>query len=549
MERAEAAFSSGDTITAGRLLAGVLNDPGATAAGWVQALSDLAVISWADGRADDAETYLLRALAIDPGYTPALENLSALCEARSDLVQATHWARRAAFADRHAPAGWRRLATLSMLQRRWSDARVALHRAGLLGVDVSHELEAIDGRDAPPVTAETAAPAPAIRRVLIVVDSFFPSLGGTERLAEGVGVTLEADGVAVDVATRPLAERTSRAHRGMAIHELHGDPLVALESLLRAGDYDASLVFSAPTCWPVIASLQVLAPRPRVVVVPCVNVENDAALRGDPRALEKYAGLLARADVVGYSSHSGPDLRLCEDLGVSGVYVPNATEVVAPASPSPTAALAAEAPLLLMVANMWPEKNHLGLLRTLALHRGDWRLAIIGGPSPLFPQIADEVRAVAAEDPRIHLLGPAGPAEVAAAMRDASLLLLPSLAEATPLVLLEAMSHCLPWIATPTCGAAHDHAGGLIVPLAQFGEAIDFLLANRRAARVLQAAGRAHWRRCYTWDVMGPRYRRLLNGEPVGELGAPSNTMANTAEIRREFYDGRPAANAGPSGG
>jgi hypothetical protein len=173
-------------------------------------------------------------------------------------------------------------------------------------VDVSHDLEGIDGRDAPPATTETAAAAPPIRRVLIVVDSFFPSLGGTERLAEGVGVTLEADGVTVDVATRPLAERTRR-----------GEPVA------------------------------------------------DRGARGRGSAAAAGRQHVAGEEPLAVAPH--------------GRFAPG-------------------------------------------------RLAIIGGPSPLCPQIADEVRAVAAEDPRIRLLGPAGPAEVAAAMRDASLLLLPSLA-------------------------------------------------------------------------------------------------------------------------
>jgi hypothetical protein len=39
---------------------------------------------------------------------------------------------------------------------------------------------------------------------------------------------------------------------------------------------------------------------------------------------------------------------------------------------------------------------------------------------------------------------------------DQQALLLPSRTEATPLAPLEAMSHGVPWIATPACGAAHD---------------------------------------------------------------------------------------------
>jgi len=396
-------------------------------------------------------------------------------------------------------------------------------------------------RPRPPATDGVAdgPPAAAGGRVLIVVDWFHPSVGGSERLAEMAGVALQAQGLDVEVATRPLAERTAGEHRGMTVHEIDGDPLASLAALVERGSYDGVLVFAAPTTWPVLATLQLPSPRPRLVVVPCINAENSAQLRANPAFLQRYRDLLAGADTVGYSSYGGEDARLCQDLGLSGVYVPNAVERVAPAGEfdRPTGS-----PLLLVVGNVWPEKNHAGLLQALRDHPGDWRLVHFGAASPSAPQLAGELARLAADDPRVTLGGPASPAVIAAAMGAADVLLLPSLAEATPLVLLEAMSHGLPWIATPTCGAAHDHAGGLILPLRGFGAGIDFLLDDPDAARALGEAGAAHWSAAYTWDVMGPRYARLLLGEPVSELGAPATALAATDAVRARFYDQRVAA-------
>ena len=56
--------------------------------------------------------------------------------------------------------------------------------------------------------------------MLIVVDYFYPSLGGSERLAEAAGATLQAQGLTVEVATRRLPQRTAREHRGMLVHEI-----------------------------------------------------------------------------------------------------------------------------------------------------------------------------------------------------------------------------------------------------------------------------------------------------------------------------------------
>ncbi|MGH2859460.1 MAG: glycosyltransferase, partial [Solirubrobacteraceae bacterium] len=539
IQQAEELFGGGDAAGARELLDDLAVHPAATTAQRVRALSDLGVVMASGGQLVEAELRLLDALSRDRAYVPALEALAGVCEAAGDLVQATHWAWRAAEAESEAAGAWRRLAGLLLARRRFEQAREVLARARSLGGELSVETEPVaDQRD----HAKRDPRALDVRRVLILVDFFHPSLGGSERLAEAVGAALIAETVAVDVATRPLAGRTAHTHRGMPIHELSGDPLVALQQVLDGGEYDAILIFSAPGVWPLEAGLRLPAPRPRIVAVPCINAENGRTLRSNPVALGEYARVLATADVIGYSSLSGEDVRLCEELGLDGIYVPNASERLAPSDRSPDSAPAGGGPVLLMVANMWPEKNHLGLLRALCDHPGDWRLQIIGDASPEYPSLAEEVRELAREDSRVTILGPRGPDDVAAAMRSASILLLSSKAEATPLVLLEAMSVGLPWIATPTCGAAHDHAGGLILPLAMFGDGIDFLLDDKLRPRRLGVAGAAHWRSCYTWDVIGPRYAALLRGEPVGRLAPPRDPIAETDAVRAEFYDRRPSA-------
>jgi len=538
--RGEDAFAHGDLATARRVLLECRNDPSATPTERAQTLNDLGVIATQQQRHQETVAFLLEALAHVPDYVPALENLGGWCTLRGDLVQATHWYRRATEVTPDDPDAWRRLAEVLHVRRRSAEASEALARteqgAGdspgsrATGSLVTGPTAALDGRS-------DSATAP-VERVLVVTDWFYPSVGGTERLAEAVGVALQNEGLNVEVAARPMAERSSGHHRGMAIHELHGDCLQALTALVRDRGYDAIVAFSNTLVWPIVSTLQLPAPRPRIVVVPCVNALDAARLKANPDTMHVYARMVAGADVLGYSSRTGYDVRLWDELGLRGVYLPNAVERVPAGSPHP-AASAGDAPLLLVVANLWPEKNHMGLLRSLRGHPGHFRLAVIGAPSPEHPDLAEAVAHFAREDSRVHVLGPGTPEEVAAAMDEAAVLLLPSLAEATPLVLLEAMSRRLPWIATPTCGAAHDHAGGMILPLELFGEGIDFLLDHPEAARTLGAAGVEHWRACYTWDVIGPRYARVLRGQPVSDLRAPSRALADTDAVRAKFYDGR----------
>jgi hypothetical protein len=79
----------------------------------------------------------------------------------------------------------------------------------------------------------------------------------------------------------------------------------------------------------------------------------------------------------------------------------------------------------------------------------------------------------------------------------------------------------------------------MILPLELFDSGIDFLLANPEAAHTLGVAGADHWRTCYTWDVIGPRYARVVRGQPLSDLQAPSRALADTDAVRAQFYDGR----------
>ncbi len=391
---------------------------------------------------------------------------------------------------------------------------------------------------APPAAAAARPTRADVRRVLIVVDRFFPSVGGTERLAEAVGTSLHAHGMTVAVATRPLPERPSCEHRGMTIHEIDGDLVASLYAVAMGERYDAVLAFANATVWPIIATLQLPHPRPRVVVVPCVNADDSAGLRAPPDVMRSYAELLSGADAVGFSSSSGYDIRLCEDLGVSGVYVPNGRRAHCRAG-GPGAYggnSRRRAPALHGREPVAGEKSPRRARRPAVPSR---RLAARDDRRRRVPRSrrrgAETGRPRSARAPA----GPHSPDAVAAAIEHADVLLLPSLAEATPLVLLEAMSREVPWIATPTCGAAHDYSGGLVLPLERFGEGIDFLLANPAQASRLGAAGRRHWQDCYTWDVIGPRYARIVRGEPVADLAAPAQAVLDTDCVRASFYDGR----------
>lgn len=480
-------------------------------------LGDLGVVLTARGAMEAAEQCLLEALACDTSSVTTLRNLAELSEQTDDLVQATHW--------------WQRLLVVAPED---TEARgrleIALARRGRGATAV----EPRSPRDGTPRSNEG-------KRVLLVVDFFYPSIGGAERLAEHTAVALQELGMNVEVAARALPNRHEQSHRGIPIHEIGEDRVHGIAEVVRRGGYDAILIQSDPIAWPILATLSVVDGSVQTVAVPCVNAENYELVSRDERVRTVVLERLNRAGVICVSSRGGFDQRFAAEQGFSTAYVPNATPALESRSCfTARHGLSEDVPLLLCVGNEWAVKNHAGMLEAMLEDDGDWQLAIIGNPAEHEPQVAARVLELAALDPRVKPLGGLSPEEVAAAMSESFALLLPSLAEATPMVIIEAMSCGLPWIATPSCGAVHDHAGGLIVPVSLFGDAVDFLLADEKDRDALGDAGRDHWRAAYTWDVVGPRYAALLSGQPLPNLGAAAGVLECTDAIRRRFYQSLP---------
>jgi glycosyltransferase involved in cell wall biosynthesis len=492
-----------------------------------RAFCDLGVIAHANGEVDAAYEWLEGALASDPACVEAVENLADLLATRGDMR----------LRDLRHALGLRLQATRLMPER--ADLWVALGNAALVCSEspLAHEAAAAARQRDAGVEGLAAleeqlrhvpgppAPLHAPGKVLIAVEFFHPSNGGCERLAEDAGIALRDLGWDVEIVTRALPERRGATHRGLRVHEIaEGREPQDLARAVSTAKPDALLAFADPRAWPIMGPVSLAHPRPRIVVVPCVNGDGDAWLRSHPLILRAYAGSLAGVGAVGHSSNHGFDARVCADMGRPQAYVPNAVVAAEPDHGAPAkAGLAPGDPFLLVVGNHWPEKDHLGLLAHLARHDDDLPLVQVGTPSPAFPEVSVQISEAAARDPRVRLFGRATREEVAGLMQAASVLLLPSRVEATPLVVLEAMSHGLPWIATPGCGAVHEHAGGIIVPLDEFLPTARDLLADEPRRRALGEAGHDHWAACYSWEHIAPRYDALLRGaRELPPLFAPS---------------------------
>jgi len=102
------------------------------------------------------------------------------------------------------------------------------------------------------------------------------------------------------------------------------------------------------------------------------------------------------------------------------------------------------------------------------------------------------------------------------ALRQVDLLVLPSMAEGFGLVLIEAMAARVPVVATDAPGirdVVRHRQTGLLVPVSSPGKlarAIDRLRTNDTLRLSLITQARQEVARRFTWDVVLPQYRQLL---------------------------------------
>jgi len=165
-------------------------------------------------------------------------------------------------------------------------------------------------------------------------------------------------------------------------------------------------------------------------------------------------------------------------------------------------------------------KNHAGLLdifeRVLARFPGseyDLRLAIVGD-GPLLETLRSRVAAQAWGD-RVWLPGARG--DIAGLLRTFSVFVLPSLSEASPVVVLEAMASALPVVASRVGGLPQlvlDGETGALADAADveaFADAIARYIRDPELRLAHGAAGRSHVQAGFSMDAMVAGYDALYS--------------------------------------
>ncbi len=166
-------------------------------------------------------------------------------------------------------------------------------------------------------------------------------------------------------------------------------------------------------------------------------------------------------------------------------------------------------PTVLFVGNDFARKGGPVLLEAFRQVRHevpDARLLLVGATPPVAPQAGVEVLGRVHDRDRLHRL-----------YRSSTAFCLPSLFDPFPLVLLEAMAHGMPVVATPTCGVpdlVDDGRHALLVPPGDpvaLATALVSVLTDRARSDALGAAARARVVERFTWEQVVQRMAPVLD--------------------------------------
>lgn len=385
-----------------------------------------------------------------------------------------------------------------------------------------------------------------IKAVLIVTPHFWPSVGGVERVTEELGVGLLDHGYRVDIATYPNPNRRLTTHRGLSIialspHDRQEGTVhvcaLEVERLISSGEYDACVMVGAPVNGLFYGAMTGLLPKKtRLIFQPTLNKEICELLPSMKQAKDLVVRLAARVHHLVVLSEQGCDASFFGQHGLKTTYLPNGIS----AQHSHTEfrkeyGISSDTFLVLHIANLYPVKNHLGLLDVFASVPQGAKLVVVGYPTDDVRYV-EQVQQALADRPEVLYISGLSSEGVAAAMQAANVLVVPSHAEASPLCILEAMSHRLPWIATPACDAAQEHAGGVVLPVVDFRRAVTLLMQDPAMCRALAKTGYGHWEACRQWPSVLEGWIELIEtGQLTRSYAMPSDLLERVTTQRQSF--------------
>ncbi|WP_349431730.1 glycosyltransferase [Methylomarinum sp. Ch1-1] len=386
-------------------------------------------------------------------------------------------------------------------------------------------------------TSPSLAAGGGRKKILIVCSHFWPSVGGLESSMEQLSLELFDQGYVVTVLTQQHAGRTGRDFHGVTIvSEDQVQFPQAIASAVASEVYDCCILVQDPL-GPIIWSVEKLLPLQSgsVIIQPIINEDGYSKWIGNQSFRERLSRILKSSSAVLTMTQSGADVRFMRQSEIESCYIPNAVAACEPAGDFRARySISGDAFLILHVANLYRVKNHLGLIDALDNLPENWKLVMIGHPTEA--DCAAAVSEKLALRPDVLFIPGLDKEWIAAAMEAADAVVLASHGEGSPITVLEAMSHKTPWLATPMCGAVHDHAGGIVCELADFKQVLGRLSDSPELGRRLGEIGYQHWSGCYSWQAIIQGWVDLIEtGRLQRRFDTPRSLLSATDETLAEF--------------
>ena len=381
-------------------------------------------------------------------------------------------------------------------------------------------------------------------RILHTVELYWPRMGGAEEVVREVSERLAARGHEVTVATRAVAERASREHRGVKIVEFpisgnlasgfHGD-ITAYLDYLRTADADVMMNYALQQWSADLALLVAPELRLRKVMATCgLSGLYMPAFESYFRYLHHY---LRHFDRLVFHSASYRDAAYASRHGLTNTTViPNAVRAEEFATQPPPGfrarhGISEDSLLILQVANYTGGKGQDLLIDIVERAKVDRVTVLLVGRNLIGSQsVADALAkrmaslAAVSGGRKTVICKELDRAETVQAFFAADLFLFPSLIECSPLVLFEAAAAGTPFIATDVGNSreiAEWTGAGVIAPgqmhetgftfidVAQTARLVEEMWGNADRRRDMGRRGRDAVLARYTWDKIVDQYEAL----------------------------------------
>lgn len=356
-------------------------------------------------------------------------------------------------------------------------------------------------------------------KILLATYHFYPSVGGMELIVADLGEQFVRQGHDVTVACASMPSRSEYHHRGMRIVDFRFDGIIVEGS--HCGEdmevyrhhiieerYDVAFLICEPIHWPLFGAP--LDSRTRLVAVPCINDETVWRLRHLPTVAKQIRYALHSMDAVIAITSVGEDARFLRESGIPFECIPNGIPEINPSDHFfERNNIPNDRPIILHPANFFPEKNHSATLALAEALNGQACVVMMGNVPRGHENYGERLFHRASTMKNVTVLQGKSREEVLGALKESTLMILPSYAEGAPLTVLEAMSVGTPFVVSDRVGSRADIAGGKVSSLPLFIDVVKELLGNDIQRKTLSEEGQNAFIKEFRIEHVAGRYLRV----------------------------------------